>query len=241
MKRILLVSPFPPYIGGVSVSVQRLYEHLLKEGYDVEKFNTQIDKEKLNNKVLKFLKYFALPFYLIFRKRYDVIHFHVSKIIPKLYVSLWRHLFPRQTRFIITIHGQVKNAFNTRTGYYSLKGFDRIICVKKGDRRKMPAEFIPKTVEIPAFIPPVIENGYITGFSPELEAFLNRSSFKMLVNGFIILNNDYYDLYGFKDAVILLERVRQKGRNADLILIVLGPDSTGSRRVSEGIKRICQE
>lgn len=224
MKRILLVSPFPPYIGGVSVSAQRLYEHLKREGYDVHSFNTQMKGRRYNIKALKFLKYLALPLLLLFRKRYDVIHFHVSNVFPKLYVSTWRPLFSKSTRFIITIHGQVSTRLTSKLGFKALKGFDTIICVKKGDRKKMHADLIARTVEIPAFIPPVIEKEYITKLSPELESFLGRDSFKMLLNGFIILNGRFHDLYGFKDAVMLLEMLRNRGRSADLILIVLGDE-----------------
>jgi glycosyltransferase involved in cell wall biosynthesis len=225
MKRILLVSPLPPYIGGVSVSVQRLYDHLVQNGYKVDVFNTQIENRKYNYKALKFVRYLGLPLLLVFRRRYDIIHFHVSNVIPKLYVTIWRHFFPKRVKFIITIHGQVKNAFRSSLGFLSLKGFDRIICVKKGDRSNLPAEYQDRTVEIPAFIPPVISDDYKPEFPDGLEEFLNRDSFKMLLNGFIILTGSYYDLYGFKDSIQLLGKLRGKNKNADLILIVLGSDS----------------
>lgn len=226
MKRIMLVSPFPPYIGGVSVSAQRLYEHLATEGYEVKRFNTQLKNKRLNLKPLKFLRYFFLPVFLLFHRRYDVIHFHVSKIFPKYYVSLWRPLFARETKFIITIHGQVRNAYKTKMGYKALKGFDRIICVKKGDRKNMPAELVSRTVEIPAFIPPVIEKEYHANLPLGLERFLSSENFKMLLNGFIILNGPYHDLYGFRDAIVLLDKLREREKVADLILIVLGKDNT---------------
>lgn len=222
MKRILLVSPLPPYIGGVSVSVQRLYEHLRNEGYEVDTFNTQLIDRRYNFKSLKFLRYLTLPLSLMLQKRYDVIHFHVSHIIPKLYVSMWRTLFSRKTRFIITIHGQITNLFKSRLGYQALKGFDRIICVKKGDRRNMPEKLRSRTVEIPAFIPPLIVKESIADIPTGLQKFLERKTFKMLLNGFVILNQKYYDLYGFKDAISLLSQLKGKGREADLILIVLG-------------------
>lgn len=236
MKRILLVSPFPPYIGGVSVSVQRLFEHLRREGYQVERFNTQVKNRKYNTRPAKFIRYLGLPVYLLFRKRFDVIHFHVSGIIPKLYVSLWKHLFSKKTKFIITVHGQIRNAFRSKLGYYSLKGFDRIILVKRGDKNKVPVALAPKTVEIPAFIPPVIEKEYKAAFPEGLESFLNRRSFKMLLNGFIIVNDQFNDLYGFRDAIELLGSLKDSGRNADLILIVLG--STMSRESGTYLKSL---
>ena len=222
MKRILLVSPLPPYIGGVSVSVQRLYDHLRNEGYEVDTFNTQLINRSYNFKSLKFLRYMALPLTLMIQKRYDVIHFHVSHIMPKLYVSLWRTFFSGKTKFIITIHGQVSNVFKSRLGYHALKGFDCIICVKKGDRRNMPEKLRSRTVEIPAFIPPLIAKDSVADIPAGLQEFLKRETFKMLLNGFIILNQKYHDLYGFKDALSLLSMLKSHGRAADLILIVLG-------------------
>lgn len=225
MKRILLVSPLPPYIGGVSVSVQRLHDHLVENGYKVDVFNTQIENRKYNYKALKFVRYLGLPLLLVFKRRYDIIHFHVSNVIPKLYVTIWRHFFPKKVKFIITIHGQVYNAFRNRLGFLSLRGFDRIICVKQGDRSNMPVEYQDRTVEIPAFIPPVISDDYKPELPDGLEEFLNRDSFKMLLNGFIILTGRNYDLYGFKDSIQLLRKLKENNMNADLILIVLGSDS----------------
>lgn len=222
MKRILLVSPLPPYIGGVSVSVQRLYEHLKNEGYEVDTFNTQLINRRFNFRSLKFLRYMALPLSLMLQKRYDVIHFHVSHIFPKLYVSIWRSFFSKKTRFIITIHGQVSNAFNSRIGYQALKGFDRIICVKEGDRKKLPQKLMSRISEIPAFIPPVTSNGTPDDMPSGLKKFLERKTFKLLLNGFIILNEKYHDLYGFKDAISLMRQLKANGIEADLILIVLG-------------------
>lgn len=224
MKRILLVSPFPPYIGGVSVSVQRLYDHLVSSGYEVKKFNTQLSNKRLNSfRALKFLKYLGLPFYLLFSRRFEVIHFHVSGLFPKIYVSLWRRLFSGKTKFVITIHGQVSHLLESAYGKFSLNSFDRIICVKKGDLRYMPWKLKQRTVEIPAFIPPVM-NDNADRIPAQLQEFLKRDSILLLLNGFIICDSKYPDLYGFRDSIILLEELRMRGRNADLIIVVLGSD-----------------
>lgn len=221
MKRILLVSPFPPYIGGVSVSVQRLAEYLNHKGYEVVKFNTQIDNRKYNFKIFKFLKYLFLPFYIGSNKRFDVIHFHVSHVIPKLYVSLWRPFFPK-TRFVITIHGQIRNLFKTRAGRFALSRFDKIILVAKGDTQRMPEELRNKSVEIPAFIPPFIPPYKTNGIPDDLNRYLKRDTFKILMNGSVIVNEKYNDLYGFKDAISLLKNLRDKNMNVDMILVVMG-------------------
>lgn len=237
MKRILLVSPFPPYIGGVSVSVQRLYDNLVKSGYEVVKFDTQLSvNSQFNHSSLKIVKFLSLPGFLLFHKHFDIIHFHVSNIMPKLYVSLWRFMFSRKTKFIITIHGQVTHTLNSKFGRYSLKHFDKIICVKKGDRQNMPDKLRSKTVEIPAFIPPVISG---SSKIPCQINFHDRSSFKMLLNGFIINNDRFPDLYGFADAIRLLEQLRNRGKNAELVLIVLG--FKPGKRATEYVKFLKNE
>lgn len=241
-KRILLVSPFPPYIGGVSVSVQRLYDHLIYSGYQPVKYNTQISNKKYNLKSLKFLKYFALPLYLMLHRRFDVIHFHVSHLIPKMYVSAWRRFFSGKTRFVLTIHGEINDAFISAAGRFALSGFDRIICVKTGDLMNMPAEYRKNTVEIPAFIPPVINGDQKSEMPAGLMDFLARDTFKMLLNGFIIYNDKYQDLYGFGDSIRLLEGLLEKGRRADLILIVIGSDySKVNKDYLDELKRYVSE
>jgi glycosyltransferase involved in cell wall biosynthesis len=230
MKRILLVSPFPPYIGGVSVSVQRLYDYLCDQGYKVVRFNTQISDIRLNSKPLKFLKYLGLPFYIILRGNFDIIHFHVSDIMPKFYVSLWRSLFPGKTKFIITIHGQVRHTLSSRLGKYALGKFDRLILVKRNDIRHLPPELRSKAVEIPAFIPPVINEGKTFIFPKELDEFLKKDKFKMLINGFFILNDRFHDLYGFRDAVELLSKLRDLGKDVVLIMVVLGNGYAGETK-----------
>lgn len=223
MKRILIVSPFPPYLGGVSVSVQRLYNILISKGYYVIKFNTHSENViNRGSKTLKYLKYLSLPIFILIHKRFDVIHFHVSGLFTKFYVSMWRFLFSRDTQFIITIHGQIDHVLTLKYGYFSLSKFDKIICVKPGDSLHLTAALKCKTVEIPAFIPPDISNDVINYIPTALQEFLSHDTFKFLLNGTIICNQMFFDLYGFKDSIVLLENLRKKGRNVDLILIILG-------------------
>lgn len=228
MKRILIVSPFPPYLGGVSVSVQRLYDILVSKGYFVVKFNTHSENVvRKRSKVFKYFKFISLPMFILTHKRFNVIHFHVSGLFTKLYISIWRFLFSKKTQFIITIHGEINHILKTELGYFSLSKFDKIICVKPGDSINLPHALKSKTVEIPAFIPPVISNNFIDKIPKPLQEFLIRNSFKLLVNGAIINTQKFLDLYGFKDSIILLEQLRNMGKNVDLIIIILGsaPDN----------------
>lgn len=240
MKRILEVSPFPPFIGGVSVSVKRLCDYLGKLGYNPVRFDTQLSNKKLNWKVLKFLKYMSLPLYLLFNKRFDIIHFHVSNFMPKFYVSLWRPLFSKRTKFILTLHGSITPGMKSRKGYYAMRGFDKIICVKEGDSVNVPAPLRQKAVEIPAFIP--ADDSEPGALDEKLDKFLKRKSFKILINGFVIINEKYNDLYGLSDAVHLVEKMNEGGRNTDLIIIVLGLNQTReAKQFTDSLKEHIRE
>lgn len=238
-KQILLVSPFPPSIGGVSVSVQRLYDFLRSSGFSVKRYDTGFRNRLLNTRFLKLAKLLFLPLYIFINPRFDVIHFHVSGVFSKVYISLWRRFFSGKTIFIITLHGQAQHILESNRGRKALECFDRIICVKRGDRMIMPDSLRSRTVEIPAFIPPVTAAD--PDHTPEyLWKFLERDSFLMLLNGFIICDSRFMDLYGFMDSVRLLEKLRSQGRNADLVLIVIG--SGHNRECAgylQGMKNYC--
>ena len=101
----------------------------------------------------------------------------------------------------------------------------------------MPASLRTKAVEIPAFIPPVISANSEGRIPEALSKFLEKDTFKLLINGFVICNDRFYDLYGLRDAIILLERLKEKGKKADLVIIILGPpDNNESRKYLNSLK-----
>lgn len=222
MRRILIVSSFPPVLGGISIGAQRLYEILTSKGYDVTKFNTHFNSQRLNRvRIIKYLRYSLLPFLILLNKRYDVIHFRITGILPKLYISIWRFIFSRKTLFLVSIHGEIEHILRSKFGSFALKRFDRIVCVKPGDSENLPPFLKCKTVEISGFIPPVISDKTIDKIPEEIRHFLNRDTFKILINGKIICNRDFHDLYGLIDSIVLLEQLRKEGKNVDLILVII--------------------
>jgi glycosyltransferase involved in cell wall biosynthesis len=72
--------------------------------------------------------------------------------------------------------------------------------------------------------------------------FLKRDTFKILLNGFIIINEKYHDLYGFGDSIRLVSDLKEKGRSADLILVVIGSNySKANKDYLEELKRYISE
>ncbi len=226
MKRIALVSPFFPYIGGVSVSTERLYEKLTNENYHVDRIDIRFLNKNLNSfRILKLLRFLCLPLILMFRKRYDVIHFHISGSLLRLYITLFRSFFSKKTKFISTVHGDVSNLLNEKFGKFCIKGFDTIICVQKGDKEILSKYYKKDIYEIPAFIPPLVKENYEELIPEKILKFINKDNHKLIVTtGSIVCNNNYFDLYGLKKTIEVFKELKLQNIKCKLLILLLGEE-----------------
>ncbi len=220
MKRILLISPLPPLIGGVSVSTQRLYENLCRDGYQVNRYNLKFSNPQFNNAIGIVLRFFCIPFYILFHRKFDIIHCHVPGIFRKLYIALCKPLFKR-SKLVFTIHGDITSLIPNKYLPFILRRADKVICVQPGDSLKLPTEYRIKSVDIPAFIMPthISDEGIPTYI---LDFVKDKAAPTLIMNGSIILSTDYYDLYGFEEALNLFQKFKADKKTVKLLMIVNG-------------------
>ena len=234
MSRILIISPMLPGIGGVSVSSNRLFHNLKKDGYDVDVFNIRFKNGENNKPLYLALKYFTIPFYILFHRRYDIIHCHVPGVLRKMYISLFKPFY-KGAKLVFTIHGDAHPLVDNKFVKYALRKADKIICVQVGDSAKMPGKLTEKAVDIPAFIlPRVIDNT----FTPKsiLDFCENNDGSKLLIfNGAAVVNDEWDDLYGFKDMVAAFKALETRGDYRLLMILIGAPKN---RREEELIKEI---
>lgn len=218
MKRILLVTPMPPGIGGISVSSQRLYNNLKKDGYDVDIYKLRFENPALNNKPCIAFRFFFIPFYILFHKRYDIIHCHVSGVCRKLYLGVSKILYKR-AKLIFTIHGDIRDLLKKRLGIFSLNRADRIICVQMGDSEKVPSKLQYKCVDIPAFIlPDIITEDNIPD---NVLSFARKGEPPLIIfNGAVVLSPEYYDLYGFEDTINVYKQLQKEDIQCRLLMLI---------------------
>lgn len=234
MNRILIISPMLPGIGGVSVSSNRLFLNLKKDGYDVDAFNIRFKNRKQNKPLYLALKYFTIPFYILFQRKYDIIHCHVPGVLRKLYISLFKPFY-KGAKLVFTIHGDAHPLVDNKFVKYVLRKADKIICVQVGDSAKMPDGLTEKSVDIPAFILPRVID---TTFTPKsiLEFCENKGESKLLIfNGAAVVNDEWNDLYGFEDMVAAFKALESRGQYR-LLMILNGTPK--NRRGEELIKKI---
>lgn len=218
MQRILLVSPMPPLVGGVSKSSERLYNNLLVDGYDVDYYNLKFSNTKYNNALGIVLRFFFIPFYVLFHKKYDIIHCHVPGVLRKVYISLFT-CFYKRAKLIFTIHGDITGLLKSRWAMKALEKADKIICVQMGDTNRLPDELKCKSVDIPAFIMPKnIEKEQLSGI---IKSFVDRDDNPLLLfYGAVVLRGEMFDLYGIEDTIKLYFDLRQQGECFKLMMLI---------------------
>ena len=196
-KRILLVAPMLPAIGGISVSVSRLKEHLEQDGFEVVTYNMQTVRSGIMRYLSLFLITLRLPFFILFEERFDLIHFHISSYWRRIYLWMLQFLFKR-TKTVVTFHRDIEKELKYPFARMILRMGDRLICVRKGNRMLMPPVLKKRTVEIPAFIMPA-NIGVLDDLPKTLVDFImdavNNGHRLLVFNGAIVLGNPYNDLY----------------------------------------------
>lgn len=219
-QRILMVSPMPPAMGGISVSTSRLRDNLMADGYDVDFYNVQPHIKYLPHKLSLLVNMLWMPFYILFHKRYDIIHFHVSGSARRRFVAKFRWIF-KGARTVMTNHGDVDRFVHERGMTEVLKKMDRLICVRAGDVAKLDESLRGRSVEIPAFIMPK----KITDASlPEdLKSFLSEVKSRqvpLIVHNGLIVIDEYDDLYGFSDIADVFDVLSERNMEFSALVVV---------------------
>ena len=213
--RILIVSPFPPLLGGVSVSSERLYNNLKEDGYDVEKYN--IIKFG-HNPLLKIIVFLWIPFFILLKKKYDIIHFHVPSKARKIYVAFFKPLY-KGAKVVFTLHGDITNLINDKKTVWALSKADKIICVQPGDSAKLPQCLIENSKDIPAFIMP--KNIMECEIPQDVLSFVKENASPLLLfYGSIRLKEPLYDLYGIEDTLDLCNYLGSHKLNFRMLMLI---------------------
>lgn len=219
-KRILIVSPFPPAIGGISISSIRLHDRLVNDGYIVDKYDMQTASKGVFRYVSLLTKTLALPFVILFRKKYDLIHLNISSYWRRIYLWLTQPMFKR-AKVIVTFHHDVGDMMGKPFVSIVLRLGDRLVCVRKGNRELLPASIRSRVVEIPAFIMPVVEHEEalpddVAGFADRLE----QSGLPLFVfNGAVIVGG-VHDLYGLGDFTGAIRLCREKNIAFGALIVI---------------------
>lgn len=200
------------------MSSQRLVQNLRADGHHVDVMNlappaTATGSLKgIVNKARLAWATLGVPFKVCLRKRYDIIHLHVSGYPRRVYFRLMQPLL-RPAKIINTVHGDVTYYTNRHLSTWTLGAGDGIICVRPGDDKLLPSALQPKAVQIPAFIMPPNPNDF--PLPQNVGQMLNKAhslAFPLIVfNGALVTDPAQYDLYGFNIMAQTFNLLREQG------------------------------
>lgn len=216
-KKILIIGPKPPPLGGVSVHVSRLYSLLRKNGYQVDLFDLS------NPLYSKRTRNFRLFIRLVWKKP-DVIH--VQALNLKILRLLYHMKRVRNFSLFITDHNP--RFFKTRSRenieyYKKILGVTDLLVVV-GDvvlnEYKSNVSDLPKKVLVRnAFIPPPLEDEgkILATYSRETLDFVASHKPVITANAYKIVFFEDTDLYGLDMCIELTAMLKKMYRNVGFL------------------------
>ena len=208
----------PPLIGGVAISSGRLLNNLKMDGYDVDSYNIRLSGWFFDSSIGVVVRFLWIPFYVFFHKKYDIIHCHVSGTYRKIFISLIKPFCFKGAKLIYTLHGDVKPLLNKKA-IIAMSKADRLICVQKGDSAILPEVLKKKSVDIPAFIVPMMVTEELV--PTYILNFVKNKRFPLILfYGSVVINNQFNDLYGINDTVDMFEFLKCKQVNIQVLMLI---------------------
>lgn len=222
--KIVIIGPYPPPFGGISIHIKRMRMYLLKKGEDVCIYNEIKNSKNTPDNIYptgSFKKFiFKIPFI-----KGDVFHFHSIDIRVRMIIGIYK-LFNK--KIMLTIHGESlnqqlenSNLITKKILLKSLKSIDKIVCVNKNIQNRLINLGINKEslICIPAFITPIEDVNDEKNISQEIWDFIKNSEFLICANGCIRLENNE-DIYGIDMLIELISKI--KDCSVKLIIALLG-------------------
>jgi len=211
-KNILLIGPYPPPFGGISIHITRLSNHL-KNDYNFSFIDESRTKKKFvfNLRTLNIFKYLSLII------KSDIVHIHSgSSILRDFHIIISKVLFKN---IIVTIHSNnpIQNKIINIIDKRIITLSNKIIFVNENIVEKL--NYKKPHIIKEAFLPPNMCN------EQKLPSFINKWINRIKKNDSLLLVSnawrlDLYngkDLYGLNQGIELINELLKQGKNAYLI------------------------
>ncbi|MCC9296349.1 glycosyltransferase family 4 protein [Clostridium sp. WLY-B-L2] len=227
--KVIIIGPYPPPYGGISVHIKRIRKYLERKNINVVLYDEFKRFDNKSEKIISIDNYKKFIFKIPFLKT-DLIHFHCINKKVRILLGFYK-IFG--LKIILSVHGQSihdqlskSNVFIRKLLIFSLKNIDMIICVNPSISEELLKLGFDKNkvVTIPAYINP-IECKYDFENIPErVWKFVNKSKFLISANGWLRFYNNE-DLYGIDMLIKLIHKLKVDGYEVNLFLALLGCDS----------------
>ena len=222
--KVLIVGPYPPPYGGISVHIKRMKAYLENQNVEAIVYNEDNTSNTIGIKKISSYKSFLLKLPFI---DCDLFHFHT--IAKNIRMVLGFYTFFGK-KVVLTIHGESikeqlsgSNALVKKVFLKSLNRMHRIICVNPKTKEDLISFGISDNIisVLPAYIKPMEFDEDFHKIPDDLYSCMQRPGFTICSNGFIKFHNNE-DLYGLDLLVGLMDRLTRDNINVKLVFALLG-------------------
>lgn len=224
-KKLLIIGPFPPPYGGVSIHIKRLID-LLKTDFEIMKMDESHHKKinVFNLRTINFLKYFHMVI------KTNIIHIHSGHYLLRLLHFCTSKIFGK--KLIITIHAyeeRDKSSIEKYVDRFIFRNTSQVIFVSKEISQKFALKdsFIKN-----AFLPPnLIEEEQLPGnLSNWIRSKKDQGYYICCANAsrLDLCNNE--DLYGLDLCIEAAKMCRED--NIKLAFVFVVSDISGILNVN---------
>lgn len=225
-KRIVILGPLPPPLGGVSVHVERVIAKLKKQHNDVKHIETCVEYR------YRFLMIYIIRLlFLLWRYGPDQVHLHTLYLSNGLSELKWIMRLKRLLHYdVLLIDHDCRYLYKRSIGWK--KDLNRLFPhIKKQiyignitaksylDNGMIGAQ--QTTIES-AFLPPdqTQEQIILSSYPQELFQFMHQKKPLLLANAFQLSLLDGKDLYGFDSCIELLQKLKSVYNNVGFIFVL---------------------
>lgn len=226
--KIVMIGPYPPPIGGISIHMKRAAGHLRHKGLDCDIYDESNGSHQANGVYpIRSYRKFILRFPFM---KGDLFHFHSISKKFRIMLALFK-IFGK--RIILTIHGgslmeqiEQSNRVVRFVLLRSLRCIDQILCVNEADTQKLLSMGFreDKVVTLPAYIHPIEDELDDRDIPSEVITFLEEAEFAITANGYIRFYQGR-DLYGVDMLIHLVRDLNALGFKVRLLFALLGASS----------------
>ena len=212
---ILNIGPYPPPLGGISVHLGRLKDHL-----DARKIpNTlwSLSRTADSSRRIFAAKQKHLMFRLFFSPRHRIVHYHVSGVAARQLAARIARKYSSK-RHVITLHGDALRfiADHPIESREIFPAFDAVLSVKPGDAEKLQEMGFGSNIRyLSPFIPPADVDLELA--DEGVKDFIARHEHIICANGSKIIFHDEQELYGLDLCVEMMKLVHRQRQDVGLV------------------------
>ncbi|MBU1007687.1 glycosyltransferase [Candidatus Dependentiae bacterium] len=242
-KKVLVIGPCPPPLGGVAVHIKRVAHKLRMQNNNTRVYNTA---KKYSNKLLSLVNFIKK----LFNTKPNIVCYHEpTESIQKLAITVLLRYFLRYKLITIDHDCRVLYKFKNLKKFifnFLIKKIDACVVIGNTTDQCYLDNKIEKiknySIESP-FLPPNLdeEKTILREYPTKTDTFIKTHTPLISANAFAPILVDNKDLYGFDACIELIKELKKIYSSIGIIFGICKIETNEQKKYFEQIKKIIKE